>query len=90
MTSTSSPQRQRPRLPPAEHQERHQCLLLPPPQLHVKRKKFRIVIGVYKLADSDTENVRDLNAKECLNDSLKSNYNNNVLVPKGEGSTATW
>ena len=30
-----------------------------------KRKKFSIVLEVYKLADSDTENVRDLNAKSA-------------------------
>ena len=30
-----------------------------------KRKKFSIVLDVYKLADSDKENVCDLNAKSA-------------------------
>ena len=55
-----------------------------------KRKSFAIALEVFKLIDSDTENVRDLDAKECLNDGLKSNNNNNVHDQKGEGSTATW
>ena len=50
-----------------------------------KRKKFRIVLGVDKLVDSDNENVRDLIATECQKDGLKSKYAENVRVQKGEG-----
>ena len=49
-----------------------------------KRKKFSIVLDVYKLADSDNENVRDLNANECRKDGLKSKSIEMVRVPKGE------
>ena len=77
-------------IPTDDLQEPHQRLRLPPQRLHVHAEAVQIVLEAYKLADSDTENVRDLNAKECLNDGLKSNYNENVCVQKGEGSTATW
>ena len=50
-----------------------------------KRKKFHIVLDVYKLADSDIDNVRDLNANECGNDGLKSKHIENARVRKGEG-----
>ena len=55
-----------------------------------KRKKFRIVLEVFKHGYSDNKNVLDLNVNECLNDGLKSNHNENVRDQKGEGSTATW
>ena len=42
------------------------------------------VLDVHKLADSDTENVRDLNTKECEKDGLKPKYNEKVCVQKGE------
>ena len=54
-----------------------------------KRKKFRIVLGVDKLADSDNENVRDLIATECQKDGLKSKYAEKVRVPKASGNSAT-
>ena len=53
-----------------------------------KRKKFHIVLDIYKLTDSDIENVRHLNATECRKDSLKSKYAE-VCVPKASGSSAT-
>ena len=54
-----------------------------------KRKKFHIVPEVYKLADSDTENVRDLNATECRKDGLKLKIIENVRIPKASGNSAT-
>ena len=48
-------------------------------------KRFYIVLDVYKLADSDNDNVRDLNANECRDDGLKSKYTEKVRVPNGEG-----
>ena len=50
-----------------------------------KRKKFRIVLDIYKLTDSDNENVRDHNAKEYRNDGLKSKSIENVRVQKCDG-----
>ena len=49
-----------------------------------KREKFSIVLEVDKLADSDNEKVRDLNANECGKDCLKSKYAEKVRVQKGE------
>ena len=48
-------------------------------------KRFYIVLDVYKLADSDNENVCDLNANECRDDGLKSKYTEKVRVQTGEG-----
>ena len=48
-------------------------------------KRFYIVLDVYKLADSDNENISDLNANECRDDGLKSKYTENVRVQTGEG-----
>ena len=49
-----------------------------------KHKKFHLVLDVFKLGDSDDENVCDLNANECRKDGLKSKYIENVRVQKGE------
>ena len=40
---------------------------------------------MYKLADSDNEKIRDLNATECLKDGHKSKSIENARVRKGEG-----
>ena len=48
------------------------------------RKKFSIVLKVYKLSDSDIDEVRDLNANECGKDGLKTKYAENVCVQKGD------
>ena len=50
-----------------------------------KRKKFSTPLDVYKLADSDIDNVRDLNANECGKDGVKSKHIENARVRKGEG-----
>ena len=36
------------------------------------RKKSSIALDIYKLADSDSNNVRHLNANECGKDGVKS------------------
>ena len=46
-------------------------------------RNFFIVLEVYKLVDSDNENVRDLNAKEQRKDGLKSEFIDNERVQKG-------
>ena len=48
-----------------------------------KRKKFSIVLDVYKLVDSDNEKVGDLNTPECLKDGLESNSIEKECVQKG-------
>ena len=48
-------------------------------------KKFSTVLDVFKLADSDDENVRDLNANEHRKDGLKSKSIEKVRVQKVEG-----
>ena len=48
------------------------------------KRKFSIVLEVYKLSDSDIDEVRDLNANECGKDCLKSKYAEKVHVQKGE------
>ena len=50
-----------------------------------KWKKFHAVLDVYKLVDSDKEDVRDLHGNECLKDGIKSKYTENLCVPKGYG-----
>ena len=49
-----------------------------------KRKKFHIVLEVYKLVDSDNERVSDINGNEYRKDGLKSKSIENVRVPKVE------
>ena len=49
-----------------------------------KRKKFSVVLKVYKLSDSDIDEVRDFNANECGKDGLKTKYPENARVQKGE------
>ena len=44
-----------------------------------------IVLGVYKLVDSDIENVRGLNANECGKVCLQSKSIEKECVQKGEG-----
>ena len=62
---------QRPRLPPTTLKNTVNVSFFPRDDFTCKRK-FSIVPDVFKLTDSDNENVRDLNANECLKDGLKS------------------
>ena len=76
-TSASRPSRQIPSQQGVRHQphyrrQQHSLTptnskthqrLLPPLRPHCKRKKFHVDLEVYKLVDSDTENVRALNAR---------------------------
>ena len=50
-----------------------------------KRKKISINLDVHMLADSDNDNVRDLNANEHRKDGLTSKSIENAPVRKGEG-----
>ena len=81
--------RQRPRLPPT-NLKLPINVFFPHDDFTCKRKKFHIFLDVFKLADSDNENVRDLYANECLNDGLKSKSIEKVNVQKAMGSSATW
>ena len=76
-------------VPADEPQEPCQRLLLPYDDIMCNRKKFSIVLNVYKLADSDNAKFRDLSAKECLKDGLKSKSVENMRVPKARGCSAT-
>ena len=50
-----------------------------------KRKKISINLDVHMLADSDNDNVRDLNANEHRKDGLKSKSIEKECVQKREG-----
>ena len=52
-------------------------------------RKFSIALGVYKLSNSDNENVRDVNANDQLKDGLKSTSIENVDVRRATGCSAT-
>ena len=56
----------------------------------VQAEEVQIVLEAYKLGDSDTENVRDLNAKEFRNDGLESKSIEKACVPSAGGSSTTW
>ena len=79
--SSTSPHQQRPRVPPTTLTNPIHVFFLRD-DIVCTRKKFSIVIEVYKLADSDNEKVR-AQCEECPNDGLKSNNNENVRVQKG-------
>ena len=51
--------------------------------------KFHIVLDVFKLADSDNENVRALNANESRKDGLKSKTSRRCAFRRASGSSAT-
>ena len=51
-----------------------------------KRKKISINLDVHMLADSDNDNVRDLNVNEHWKDGLKSRSIENARFRKGEGN----
>ena len=76
---------QRPRSHPTNFKNTVNDSFFPHDDFTCKRKKFHIVPEVYKLADSDNDNVRDLNANECGKDGLKSKSIENARVRKGEG-----
>ena len=65
----------------------------PPSSTHddimCNRKKFSIDLDVFKLADSDTENVGDLDANACGNDGLKSKTSRRFTSRRASGSSAT-
>ncbi len=73
--------RQRPRVPPTTLTNPIHVFFLRD-DIMCTRKKFPIVLEVYKLVDSDNEKVR-AQCEECPNDGLKSNNNENVRVQKG-------
>ena len=56
----------------------------------MQAEEDQIVLEAYKLADSDTENVRDLNATECGRDGLESKSIEKACVPSAGGSSTTW
>ena len=51
----------------------------------LQAEEVPIVLDIYKLADSDNENVRDLNANEHRKDGLKSKSIEKVCLQKVEG-----
>ena len=55
----------------------------------MQAEEAQIVLDVCKLADSNNENVRDLNATEFLKDGLKSKFIEKVRVQKASGSSTT-
>lgn len=50
----------------------------------MNKRKFSTSLDVYNLADSDNENVRDLNATKWRKDDIKSKCVENVHVKTGE------
>ena len=53
------------------------------------KHKFHLVLDVFKLRDSDDENVCDLNANECRKDGLKSKSTRMSASERARGSSAT-